>query len=123
MGENKDYITQMQDGGAIHVSQDVIATIAAIAAVEVEGVLALATSQGGEFAERFGKKSVAKGIRLSVTEKDEICVECNLIALYGHSVVELAKNVQNSVSSAIESMTALKVAAVDVNVCGITTKK
>ena len=123
MSELKEYITQEQENGAIFISQDVIATIAAVAASEVEGVCALAGSQGGEFSDRFSKKSIAKGIRLSQNENDEICVECSLIAQYGYSVLDLAKNVQDSIHAAIESMTGLKVASVDVNVSGINMKK
>ena len=116
MGEFKEYITQTQADGAIHISQEVITAIAAIAVCEVEGVYTLGNVQGG-------KKASPKGIRMTVNEKDEICIECSVVTLYGYSVVELAKNVQESVSSAIESMTALTVASVDVNVCGISMKK
>ncbi len=122
MSECKEFITQSQEDGVIHISQDVIATIAAVAANEVEGVAALA-SQSADFSERFSKKSIVKGIRLCLTENDEVCIECCLIAQYGYSVVELAKNVQESIYSAIESMTALKIASVDVNICGIAMKK
>lgn len=123
MSEFKEYITQEQENGAIHISQDVIATIAAVAATEVEGVYALAGNQSGEFSDRFSKKSIAKGIRLSLDENDGICIECSVIAQYGHSVFELAKNVQNNVFSAVESVTGLKVGSVEVNVCGINLKK
>ena len=123
MSEIKEYITQEQENGAIHISQDVIATIAAVAATEVEGVYALAGNQSGEFSDRFSKKSIAKGIRLSLDENDGICVECSVVAQYGYSVFELAKNVQNSVFSAVESVTGLKVGSVEVNVCGINLKK
>ena len=123
MSEIKEYITQEQENGAIHISQDVIATIAAVAATEVEGVYALAGNQSGEFSDRFSKKSIAKGIRLSLDENDGICIECSVIAQYGYSVFELAKNVQNSVFSAVESVTGLKVGSVEVNVCGINLKK
>ncbi len=121
MSETKEFITQSQEDGVIHISQDVIATIAAVAANEMEGVAALANQNADS--ERFNKKSIAKGIRLYLTENDEVCIECSLIAQYGYSVVELAKNVQESIFSAIESMTALKIASVDVNVCGIAMKK
>lgn len=122
MAEIREYITQTQEDGAIHISQDVIATIAAVAASEVEGVYAMGSSQG-DIAEFFSRKNSAKAVRLSVNENEEICVECNVVALYGYSVVELAKNVQENVCAAIESMTALKVASVDINVCGISMKK
>jgi uncharacterized alkaline shock family protein YloU len=39
---------------------------------------------------------------------------------YGQSVVGVAKAIQDAVCGALESMTAIKVAAVNVNVCGIT---
>lgn len=123
MSEIKEYITQEQENGSIFISQDVVATIAAVAASEVEGIFALAGSQGGEFSDRFAKKSIAKGIRLSQNEDDQICVECSLVAQYGYSVLELAKNVQESIHGAIESMTGLKVGSVDVNVSAINMKK
>ena len=123
MSEIKDYITHEQENGAIFISQDVIATIAAVAASEVEGVCALAGSQSGEFSDRFGKKSIAKGIRLSMNENEEISIECGIIAQYGYSVLDLAKNVREGIHAAVESMTGLKVAAVDVSVSAINMKK
>ena len=123
MSEIKDYITQEQEKGSIFISQDVIATIAAVAASEVEGVYSLTGTQSGEFSDRFGKKSIAKGIRLSQVEDDSVCIECSFVAQYGYSVLDLAKNVQDSIFSAVESITGLKVSAVDVNVSGISMKQ
>lgn len=116
MGELKEYISCAQADGIIHISQDVIATIAAVAVCEVEGVFALGSAQGG-------KKATPKGVRLTVTDQDEINIECNVVTVYGYSVVDIAKNIQESVCLAIESMTALKVASVDVNISGISIKK
>ena len=123
MSEIKDYITQEQEKGSIFISQDVIATIAAVAASEVEGVYSLTGTQSGEFSDRFGKKSIAKGIRLSQAEDDSVYIECSFVAQYGYSVLDLAKNVQDSIFSAVESITGLKVSAVDVNVSGISMKQ
>ena len=38
MPENKDYMTHPEELGCIHISEDVLASIASGAAVEVEGV-------------------------------------------------------------------------------------
>ena len=38
MGENKDYMTHPEELGCIHISEDVLATIAGGAAAEVEGI-------------------------------------------------------------------------------------
>ena len=123
MSEIKDYITQEQEKGSIFISQDVIATIAAVAASEVEGVYSLTGAQSGEFSDRFGKKSVCKGIRLSQNEEEGVYVECSLVANYGYNILELAKSVQENICASIESITGLKVASVDVNISGISMKK
>ena len=46
-------------------------------------------------------------------------VECSVILKYGSSVTETAGNLQKNVKTAIESMAGIKVARVDVQVCGI----
>lgn len=109
MSETKGYITQKQDNGSVLISEDVIASITTVAAKEVEGVCGL---YGG-----FGKKA-GKGLKLNLKESS-IDIECNITALYGHSVIEIAKNVQDAVVNAVESMTGLKVDSCNVNVCSI----
>lgn len=109
MSETKGYITKNQENGNVLISEDVLISITTVAVKEVEGVCGL---YGG-----FGKKN-SKGIKLTL--KDEsVDIECNITALYGHSVIEIAKNVQAAVVNAVESMTGLKVDAIDVNVCSI----
>ena len=115
MADTKDYISKIQDEGAIHISEDVIASIAAAAVTEVEGVCGLSANM----AELLSKKSLSKGVKLTLGENDAISIDCNVVALYGHPVMELAKNIQVAVTDAIAAMTGLAVAAVNVNVCGI----
>ena len=115
MAESKNYIVQPQEGGNILISEDVIASIAAAAVTDVDGVCGLSANM----AELLNKKSQTKGVRLTVGENDSITIDCNVIALYGHPVMELAKEIQNAVSDAIAAMTGLQVTAVNVNICGI----
>ena len=119
MSENKDYISKVHEEGAVHISEDVIASIAAAAVTEVEGVCGLSANM----AELLNKKSLSKGIKLNLSDNDEICIDCNVIALYGHPVMELAKNIQGAVTDAVTAMTGLAVAAVNVNVCGVAISK
>ena len=95
MADTKDYITRLQDDGAIHISEDVIASIAAAAITEVEGVCGLSANLGSDLAEMLGKKSLSKGVRLTVGEQDEIVIDCNVVVLFGHPMMELAQNIQN----------------------------
>ena len=118
MGESKEYVTQAHDHGCVHISSEVVSSIAAMAANEVEGVCGLAANVGTEFAELLGKKSLAKGVKLHLDE-ETIRVECNVVLYYGYPIPETSAKVQNEVAAAIESMTGLSVTSVDVNVCGI----
>lgn len=120
MAENKQYITQVQDNGSVMISEDVIATIVAQAVSEVDGVVGLDTKPGSDIAEILGRKSWGRGIKLSIGQQDELYVDCNIVVAYGHSVIESAKAAQDAIVNALESMTGVQVASVNVNVCGIT---
>ena len=122
MAENKQYITQTQDNGNVMISEDVIATIVAHAVAEVDGVVTIGVKPGTELADLISKKSWGKGLKVVIGESDEVYVDCNVILAYGHSVVAVAKAVQESVTASLESMTGVAVAGVNVNVCGIAHK-
>jgi uncharacterized alkaline shock family protein YloU len=119
MAENKQYITQAQDNGNVMISEEVIATIVAHAVSEVEGVVTLGVKPGADMAELVSKKAWGKGLKVVIGESDEVYIDCNVILAYGQSVVAVAKSVQEAVTGALESMTGVAVAGVNVNVCGI----
>lgn len=122
MAENKQYITQVQTGGNVMISEDVISTIVANAVAEVEGVVGLSVKPGADMMELISKKAWGKSLKISIGEDDLVYVDCNLIIGYGQSVVNVAKAVQESVTAALESVAGVTVACVNVNVSGITRK-
>lgn len=122
MAENKQYITQIQENGSVMISEDVISTIVAQAVADVEGIVSLVSKPGADIADMISKKNWGKGLKVTIGENDELYVDCNVSVAYGQSVVAVAKNVQESVTSALESMTGVTVASVNVNVCGIVRK-
>ena len=119
MAENKQYIIQQQENGSVMISEDVVATIVAHAVSEVEGVVGLNPKAGTDIIELLGKKNWAKGIKVSIGEQNELYIDCNVTVMYGQAVVSVASAVQEAATNALESMTGVKVAAVNVNVCGI----
>lgn len=119
MAENKQYVTQMQDNGAVLISEDVITTIVAHAVEEVEGVVGLNAKPGADIVELIGKKNWGKGLKITIAEDDSLTVDCNITVSYGQSVVSVAGAVQEAVTNALESMAGVKISAVNVNVCGI----
>ena len=119
MAENKQYITQTQENGSVLISEDVIMTIVAHAVEEVEGVVGLNSKPGADIIDMIGKKGWGKGLKITIGDEDELTVDCNVNVAYGQSVVSVANAVQEAVTGALESMAGVKVAAVNVNVCGI----
>lgn len=119
MADNKQYIRQCQENGTVLISEDVIATIAAQAISDVDGVVGMSVKPNTDLAEVISKKAWGKSLRISIGQDDELYVDCNVIIAYGQSVVSVAQAVQESVTGALESMTGVKVATVNVNVSGI----
>ena len=122
MADNKEYLIQGHEDGTILISEEVICTIAAAAVMEVEGVDTLNTNIGSDLAEMLGVKSLGKGIRLNVEEND-VTIECSIVLSYGYDVIEVAKNVQQNVKNAVESMTGFHVRYVDVTVSAVAVTK
>ena len=122
MSENKEYVSRSDELGNIHISEEVLAAIAAAATLEVEGVNALSANLGSDLAELLGKKHLTKGIQINV-EGDQVKVDLSILMSYGHIIPEVAKAVQEGVKNAIESMTGLEVAQVCVSVTGISFEK
>ncbi len=122
MAENKQYITRAQKDGAIMISEDVIGTIVAHALAEVDGVAGLNNKLIPEIADFIGAGNWAKGVRIKVEDENEVSIDCNIIVTYGSCIVNVAKAAQEAIASAVESFSAVKVSAVNVNVCGIVRK-
>ena len=107
--------------GKVNIADDVIGVIGSIAAAEIEGVKSLSGTFSEEIMSVMGKKSFNKGVRVEM-ENDVILIELSVIVDYGTKIHEIAKQVQENVKIAIESMTGFKVSAVNVFVEGINTK-
>ena len=122
MAESKQYITQAQENGNVLISEDVLCTIVSQALAEVDGIVGLSTKPGADIAELIGKKNWGKGMKITIGDDDVLFVDCNIIVAYGQSVVAVAQAVQEAITGALESTTGVKVARVNVNVCGIAQK-
>lgn len=104
----------------IKIADDVIAIIAGVAVSEVSGVASMAGGFPGISAVLGGKKNLAKGIKVEVVNK-EAKIDVNIIVEYGIRIPDIAFEIQNRVKKAVENMTGLKVAEVNVHVQGVRT--
>jgi len=122
MAENKSYIKNTDEKGSINICQNVVAVIAASAAVDNDGVHGLYQSPGRELTTVSGKKGISKGVRI-ILDGDNITVDVFLIANMGYPVNEVGEAVQKAVKNAIEEAVGATVNAVNVNICGVSLKK
>lgn len=126
MDENKNEEVVMtpeeiSESNNIKISNDVIAVIAGVAVSEVEGVASMSGGLAGGLTEAIkGKKNLAKGIKVDVTEKSAK-IDVNIIVEYGSRIPDVAFEIQNRVKKAVENMTGIKVSEVNVHVQGVNT--
>jgi len=122
MAENKGYIKTTDEKGSINICQNVVAVIAASAAVDIEGVHGLYQSPGRELTTVSGKKGISKGIKINI-DGENITVDVYFIANLGYSVNEVGEAVQKAVKTAIEEAVGAQVSAVNIHICGVSLKK
>ena len=117
--ERNIYTIQNDAGkGEVKIADEVVAIIAALAATEVEGVASMAGNITNELISRLGMKNLSKGVKVDVLE-GVVTVSLTLNLQYNYSVVEVSGKVQEKVKNAIENMTGLEVADVNIKVAGV----
>ena len=104
--------------GEIKIADEVVAIIAALAATEVEGVASMAGNITNELIGKLGMKNLSKGVKVDVPE-GIVTVSLALNLKYNYSIVEVSARVQEKVKNAIENMTGLEVADVNIKVAGV----
>lgn len=113
-------IIKIKDGhlGEVKIADEVVAIIAGLAATEVEGVGSMAGNITNELVSKLGMKNLSKGIRVEVSE-GVVNVEVALNISYGYAIPEVSAKVQERVKNAIENMTGLEVAGVNVRIASV----
>ena len=87
--------------GEVKIADEVVAIIAALAATEVDGVASMAGNITNEVIGKLGIKNLK----------------------YDYSIMEVTKKVQEKVKNAVENMTGLEVADVNIKVAGVEMEK
>jgi len=111
----------LQNGGTITYANEVIATIAGVAANEVDGIAGMCISGGfGDILSR--NRNITRGVKVEVGSQ-EAAVDLYIIVEYGKPIQRVAAEVQENVRKALESLTGLHVVRVDVHVQGVSFEK
>ena len=119
MADNrKTFKIKSDQVGDVRIADEVVAIIAGLATTEVEGVSSMAGNITNEIVSKLGMKNLSKGILVEVME-NEVKVDVAINIAYGYSIPDVSAKVQDKVKSAIENMTVLTVAVVNVRIASV----
>ena len=117
--ERNNYTIELDNNhGEVVIADEVVAVIAGLAAMEVEGVATMAGDATRELISKIAKKSLSKGVRVDILE-GVVTVALALNIKYGYNIMAITTKVQEKVKTAVENMTGLKVADVNIRVAGV----
>ena len=113
------YVLQEDENiGTVQIADEVVAIIASLAATEVEGVSSMAGNITNELVSKLGMKNLSKGVKVEIVDS-VVSVDLTLNIEYGMNILETSKKVQEKVKSAIENMTGLEVADVNIHIASV----
>lgn len=105
--------------GRISLSEEVIATIAGVAATECYGIVGMASTKIKDgIAELLGRENLSRGVEVDLDDST-VDVTLYVVVGYGTKISEVAHNVVDKVKYTVESTTGLKVRNVSVRVQGV----
>ncbi len=109
--------------GGLSIDDDVIGSIAAMVATNVEGVVSLGTSSFKKvLAERVKRKQrKSRGIEVAAGLKEAI-LDIDLKVFYGYSIQNVVREVRFSVATKILELTGLNAKAINIYVIGVDLK-
>ncbi|MBQ4149358.1 MAG: Asp23/Gls24 family envelope stress response protein [Clostridium sp.] len=121
MSENDKSLIELEENesiGEVKIADEVVATIAAIAATEVAGVDSVAGNMTNEMLGKLGMKNLSRGVKVSV-EEGHVSVDLTLVMKYGYSIPQVSAKVQDKVKETIDNMTGLSVLDVNIKIAGV----
>jgi len=106
--------------GKIDIAEDVIATVAGIAATECYGLVGMASRKlmKDGIAELLRRENIRKGVEV-IIQNEEVTINLYIIVGYGIKISEVAASVMEKVKYAVESTVGIQVNRVNVYVQGV----
>lgn len=104
--------------GEVQIADEVVAIIAGLAATEVEGVASMVGNVSHEIISKLGMKNLSKGVKVDVLE-GVATISLSLNLKYGCGIMDISTKVQDKVKTAVENMTGLHVADVNVKIASV----
>lgn len=119
---NEDINVQQEQNGTVSFANEVLATIAGIAACDIPGVAGMCGGFKDGIADLLGRKNLTKGVKITVND-NSVTVDIQIVVDYGVRIPEVCTQIQESVSRALETMTGLNVYAINIAIQGVKFKE
>lgn len=110
---------QVETAGSVRVANEVIATIAAMAAREIDGVNGMDETHARHLGDWIKRQTAHDGVRVLIDTDKAIHLEVFLAVDSQAVIPDVAEQVQANVVEAVERMLGLEVAEVNVFVSSI----
>ena len=104
--------------GTVRIADEVVGTIVAYAAMEVEGVAALGGGIDAEALSTANYKKLSKGVKVDVNG-ESVSVNLEIILEYGYNIPSTCSQVQKRIKNAIANMTGLKTTDINIRIAGV----
>ena len=111
-------IYEDKDGNTVQISEDVIASIAAMSMKDIKGVYAVSTGVKTGLMEKLGWEDLAKGVAVEVLE-DGVIVDVVINVNFDKKIMDVSKEILEKIQTTIKDMTDIDVIAVYVRVAGV----
>lgn len=108
----------MEGNGVIRISDDVVATVAGLAALDTPGISAMSGGISEGLAKRLTGKNAQRGVSVEVGQV-EAAIDLRVIVHYGAAIQNVCRDLQERVREAVQNMTGLNVVEVNVKVEGV----
>jgi uncharacterized alkaline shock family protein YloU len=112
----------VNEAGSIKITDEVVAIIAGIAAMEVPGVYSMSGGLAGGISEILGRKNLSKGVKVEMGERQAL-IDLYILVEYGCRIPEVAWEIQEKVKKSVELMTGLEVKEVNIHIQGVNIEK
>ena len=104
----------LDENGRVTIAEEVIASIARIAAERVTGIARVGAAAGG-LKGIFGGEDAATSVKIELAN-EQARIELRIAVEYGYPVHSVARGVQENVETDIEKLAGVAVSSVDVYV-------
>ncbi len=109
----------MTQYGEINIADDVLASLAGLAAMECYGIVGMASKNAKDgIVELLKRENLSRGVKVS-SGSEEIVIDLYVIVEFGTRISVVADNIISKVKYTLESLTGLKVKKVNINVHGV----